>query len=272
MPELPEVECLRISLEKTIQPQTRIQRWVFHRSDLRLPIPIPKLKKTEGNGIVGFHRRAKYLLIELDEKWIVSHLGMSGNWRKQSAETRREHDHVELELDDGTTLIYNDPRRFGFLLLLTETEKQDYFSKLGLEPLELQSHRLAENLFKLARGKSMPVKAFVMDQKYLVGVGNIYAQEALFLANIHPLRKASDLSKADWVLLVKNIQNVLKVAIQRGGSSIRDYRSLNDSKGGFQKTFSVYGREGQDCPQCKRELTSLKIGGRATVWCDSCQT
>jgi formamidopyrimidine-DNA glycosylase len=237
---------------------------------LRFAIP-SAITKLVGEQITQIDRRAKYLLIHTTGASVLSHLGMTGTW--QRADDKREqhtHDHLRLSAEDGTTLVYNDPRKFGFIELFDREKGAPRLAELGPEPLD-QAAFTADYLAAALHKRNAPIKSLLMDQAIVVGVGNIYAAEALFRSGIHPKRKAASVSKARLETLVKTVREVLEEAIEAGGSTIDDFRKINGQSGYFQHTFSVYAREGQPCLVCKRTLKLAKIGGRSSVYCPQCQ-
>ncbi len=270
MPELPEVEVVKEGLKKLIKPTDPIEQIEFLRKDLRWNLPHSFTEKIKGQKILKLFRRAKYILLETEKFYLISHLGMTGSWRKDTQ--RKQHDHIVLSLESGTQLIYNDPRRFGvFDIIVKETLKKDKkFVHLGPEPLLVDEFH-GTYLFSKSRRRKVPIKAFIMDQKVVVGVGNIYASEALFLAGIRPLASASRLTKVQSEKLVTAIQRVLKAAIDLGGSSIRDYKQASGESGGFQEQHFVYGRGQQACRKCRGLIRSQFLSGRNTFWCVKCQ-
>lgn len=279
MPELPEVEHVKRQLGQMIGLPRRVAGFETFRRDLRFPIP--KKLKTIMNGreIVAIERRAKYLLFKFEDGWLLSHLGMTGSWREiKNGEERILHDHLRLDFENGLSLIFNDPRRFGFIDWVEEIETHPRLSHLGPEPLEATF--TAEVLFRKLRKRTAPIKALIMDQRVVVGVGNIYASEALFRARIKPTRQGGRVTRVECEVLVKEIRAVLKEAIGSGGSTIRTYRSADGSQGGFQARFLVYERDGEPCLRCLKELgpkggiptiVSKMIGTRSTYWCPRCQ-
>lgn len=275
MPELPEVEVVRQQLQTELKDHPQIDKILFHRKDLRDPMPIKELKKIEGERILEIHRRAKYLVFTTSHKdhlGILSHLGMTGTWRIEiNANTSRSHDHVEILFKDGRRLIYRDPRRFGILDTINtlSTEQHPRIAILGPEPL--QNDFNIEYLMKQAQKSQRSRKVFIMDQKIVVGVGNIYASESLFMSGLHPeknIQKTSNSQMEEWI---KNIQKVLKNAIQAGGSTLQDFKALNGQSGYFQNQFLVYGKDGEPCPCCGRPIIAKVLGGRNSFFCKSCQ-
>jgi formamidopyrimidine-DNA glycosylase len=224
-----------------------------------------------GKELLGMERRAKYLLFKFSDGWLLSHLGMSGAWREiKPGEKRIAHDHVQINFEDGPSLVFNDPRRFGFIDWVDSMDSHVRLDHLGPEPFD--ENFSGEALFKKLRKRSASIKTMIMDQRLVVGVGNIYASEALFRASVRPGRAAGRVTLAECERLVHEIKLVLSAAIDAGGSTIRSYRSADGSEGQFQSRFFVYGREGESCLTCKTAKISMKvIGGRSTFWCSYCQ-
>ncbi len=262
MPELPEVETTRRGIAPHLIGQ-RVQRVVVRNARLRWPIPEDLDVRLSGQQIVSVERRAKYLLIGAEVGTLISHLGMSGSLRMVAAGTPvAKHDHVDIELESGT-----DPRRFGAMLWSTESPLQHkLLQKLGPEPL-LDDFSI-NHLYECSRGRSMPIKPFIMDNAVVVGVGNIYASEALFAAGIDPRREAGSVSKARYAKLTAEIKRILAAAIEQGGTTLRDFVGGDGKPGYFQQN---YGRTGQPCLSCGSELRDVKLGQRASVYCAKCQ-
>ena len=271
MPELPEVETTRRGIAPHLIGQ-RVQRVVVRNARLRWPIPEDLDVRLSGQQIVSVERRAKYLLIAAEVGTLISHLGMSGSLRMVEQGTPVEkHDHVDIELESGLILRYTDPRRFGAMLWSTEPPLQHkLLQKLGPEPL--LDDFSANHLYERSRGRSMPIKPFIMDNAVVVGVGNIYASEALFAAGIDPRRAAGSVSKARYAKLTTEIKRILAVAIEQGGTTLRDLVGGDGKPGYFQQKLFVYGRAGQPCLSCGRELSEVKLGQRASVYCSKCQS
>lgn len=271
MPELPEVETTRAGIEPHILNKT-VSSMLLRRRDLRWPISSELPEAILKQKIDGVSRRGKYLLLETNAGVMLSHLGMSGSLRiVTSDEALRKHDHWDLCFEDGTILRYNDPRRFGALFW----EQGDWrhhalISHLGPEPLTNDFN--AAHLFKSTRGRAQPIKNHIMDSKIVVGVGNIYAAESLFHSGIHPAMQAKKLTKIRAEKLVEEIKRVLGNAIKAGGTTLRDYVNGNGQPGYFQQELWVYGREGEACKTCSSELQGQRMGQRATVFCETCQT
>jgi formamidopyrimidine-DNA glycosylase len=272
MPELPEVETVRSGLESQLSDHPTITSVKLMRGDIRFPVPPELPARLKNQKILGVRRRAKYLLIDTPSAILLSHLGMTGSWRFTSAGDGDKHDHCYIELSDGRKLAFRDPRRFGMLDLIEPGREADHprLKSLGPEPLD-QNLFNAEYLFKKSRKRHVAVKSFIMDQKIVVGVGNIYASEALFRAGLRPQRLAGRLSQLDCERLVTAIQKVLNEAIIAGGSSIRDYRNASGEAGAFQDSHQVYERGAEPCRVCGTQIRSKVIGGRSTYWCPSCQ-
>jgi formamidopyrimidine-DNA glycosylase len=274
MPELPEVETTRAGLAPHVTGRT-ITAVSLYRPDLRWPIPAEVRKLLPGQRIAGVRRRAKFLLLDTTAGSALLHLGMSGNLRVLPADVpRRTHDHVDIALAPAPghaaqVLRFNDPRRFGCLLWQPPGTVHPLLRALGPEPLTGAFD--GDWLFARSRGRTAPVKTFLMDQRTVVGVGNIYAAEALFAAGISPLREAGSVSRARYVRLADEVRRILAEAIARGGTTLRDYLSPDGAPGYFEQHLSVYGRGGQPCPRCGRRLRQEAIGQRTTAWCGHCQ-
>ena len=284
MPELPEVETTRRGLAPHLEGRT-VTDVTLRRPDLRWPIPEAIREALPGQRIAAVRRRAKYLLLDTAAGSALLHLGMSGSLRVLPAATPvKAHDHVDLALDSRRVLRFTDPRRFGCLLWQAPGETHELLRGLGPEPLPggfdaatsdgAASSRAiftGDYLFALSRGRKAPVKTFLMDQRVVVGVGNIYAAEALFEAGISPLRAAGKVSRERYALLAAAVQRILAHAIERGGTTLRDFINPDGEPGYFELELSAYGRGGAPCPRCGRALKQALIGQRATVWCGHCQ-
>ncbi len=274
MPELPEVETTRAGLAPHLEGR-RVRSVLLRRPDLRWPIPPEVAERLPGQRIAAVRRRAKYLLLDTDAGSALLHLGMSGSLRVLPAATPvREHDHVDFALQGasgtpGRVLRFNDPRRFGCLLWQPPGETHALLRELGPEPLSEAFD--GDYLFARSRGRSAPVKAFLMDQKVVVGVGNIYAAEALFAAGISPLRAAGKVSRERYAALAGEVKRILAHAIARGGTTLRDFLAPDGAPGYFEQELAAYGRGGEPCPRCGRPLKQAMVGQRASVWCARCQ-
>lgn len=269
MPELPEVETTRAGLAPHLEGRV-VTGATLRRPDLRWPIAAEIRERLPGQRIDAVRRRAKYLLLDTAAGSALLHLGMSGSLRVLPIDTAvGKHDHVDLLLDSDRVLRFNDPRRFGCLLWQPPGETHPLLAGLGPEPLSDDFD--GDYLFARSRGRSAPIKAFLMDQRIVVGVGNIYVAEALFAVGISPLRKAGAVSRDRYRLLAEAIRSILRHAIARGGTTLRDFISPDGAPGYFVQELSVYGRGGEPCRQCGRALKQAMLGQRATVWCGYCQ-
>ncbi len=270
MPELPEVENVKIGLIDLGSIGQAFAKIEFLRAGLRTPFPKKAAKTLEGQSVRAIHRRAKYLLFETEEFYLLSHLGMTGSWRSDEGE-RLKHDHVIMHFRSGLRLVFHDPRRFGVLDIFKKSEltKNKWLKNLGAEPLE--ETFTGEYIFSKSRKVTASIKSFLMDQRRIVGVGNIYASEALFCAKIKPTRQAGKITRDEAGLLAGCVREILLRAIKAGGSTIRDYRNSNGDEGSFQTQFMVYDRAGEPCVRCGTKLKSKTIVGRNTFWCPQCQ-
>lgn len=294
MPELPEVETVRMGLEPVLLGAT-FARVKTNRPDLRFPFPEDFVQRLVGARVVALERRAKYLIARLSTgDALLMHLGMTGRFQVQAAGARAssvlgdyvydvpvddKHMHAVFELRGGGRVTYSDPRRFGYMLLVPEAELDGHamMRGLGVEPLSVEL--TAEYLAKRAAGRRSDLKAFLMDQRIVAGLGNIYVCEALFLAKLKPSRPASVLATKTGKPttaareLAPAIKSVLRAAIAAGGSTLRDYRQADGSSGAFQKTFHVYDREGEPClrPGCRGIVQRITQAGRSSFFCPVCQ-
>jgi formamidopyrimidine-DNA glycosylase len=270
MPELPEVETTRRGIEPHVTGRL-ITRLAVHEPRLRWPVD-PKLAGwARGQRILGVSRRAKYLLLGLERGHLLLHLGMSGSLRVLPVRTAREpHDHFDLEMDSGWLLRFNDPRRFGSLHHWPGNPAEHVLlRRLGPEPLEDAFD--GAYLHRVLRGRRVAVKLAIMNAQLVVGVGNIYASEALFRAGIRPGRAARSLTRAGCAALAQAIKAVLLDAIAAGGTSLRDFMGADGSPGYFAQKLFVYGRAGEPCLTCGTPIRHRVMGQRATYWCPSCQ-
>jgi formamidopyrimidine-DNA glycosylase len=287
MPELPEVETVRRGLAPAMEG-ARFAQVEVRRRDLRWPLPKDFAKRLEGQTVAGLGRRAKYLTADLSSgEVLLMHLGMSGSFRvgKNSVPGRyhhersksKAHDHVVFHMSNGEVVTFNDPRRFGSMKLVKRAQIHDepLLRSLGPEPLgnEFDACMLAQ----ACAGKKTSLKAALLDQRVVAGLGNIYVCEALYRAKLSPKRQASTIAgrhgkpNARATALVDAIRAVLKDAIEAGGSSLRDHRRADGSLGDFQHSFRVYDREGEPCPYCKGKIKRIVQSGRSTFYCPSCQ-
>lgn len=269
MPELPEVETTRRGIAPYCEGQT-ISRVTVRNSNLRWPVPEDLAQRLEGQIIRSVDRRAKYLFLNLDEGSVIVHLGMSGSLRVITDTTPPlTHDHIELALATGATLRFNDPRRFGCWLWSDSAPSHPLIANLGPEPLSADFN--GPMLFRLSRSKQTPVKSFIMDNHVVVGVGNIYANEALFKAGIHPKRKAGRISLDRYHRLAEAIRETLSAAILMGGTTLRDFVNSDGKPGYFAQSLLVYGRTGEPCKECGAPLKEIRMNNRSTVYCPRCQ-
>jgi formamidopyrimidine-DNA glycosylase len=269
MPELPEVETVCRGLTPYLQGQ-RLESVIAHRPDLRFPLPDFFSERLQGRCITKLTRRAKYIVAHLDDSWVwLTHLGMSGKF-VINPQQYGKHDHIVVATAQ-TTLTFNDPRRFGSMDLCEAKNLQTHphFLKLGVEPLgqDFSSHYLMAKL----KGKAAPIKAALLDQHIIAGIGNIYACESLYRAGIHPARDAESLSDDETEKLVDAIKTVLNEAIAAGGSSLRDYSNPSGELGCFQHQFTVYQREGKPCYLDGTPIQRIIQSGRSTFFCATCQ-
>ncbi|WP_221048782.1 bifunctional DNA-formamidopyrimidine glycosylase/DNA-(apurinic or apyrimidinic site) lyase [Methylogaea oryzae] len=270
MPELPEVETTRLGLAPHLVGQT-VTQVLVRESRLRWPVPGDLPALLQGETAHSLKRRGKYLLFGFRHGTLIAHLGMSGSLRlAQPDEPLKKHDHIDLCLSSGAVLRYHDPRRFGAMVWTADaSEAHPLLASLGPEPLDDAFD--GDHLHKLAENRSMAVKLFIMDSKIVVGVGNIYASEALFRAGIDPRKAAGGISRARYRRLGETIKAVLAEAIRQGGTTLRDFVNGHGQPGYFQQTLNVYGREGLPCPACGAAVRCLRLGQRSTFFCPTCQ-
>lgn len=268
MPELPEVETSRRGIEPFLAGHTIVHA-IVRNPRLRWPVSQEILALSD-QPVISVQRRAKYLLVELKTGWIIIHLGMSGSLRMLREETEPEkHDHVDLVMDTGYVLRYTDPRRFGAWLWSDDLAASNVLAHLGPEPLS--DDFSADYLFEKSRSKKSPVKPWLMDNKVVVGVGNIYASESLFVAGISPDRPVNSLKKSEAALLVSTIKAVLLRSIEQGGTTLRDFLQSDGKPGYFAQELQVYGRAGEPCRACGTPIMSKKHAQRTTFYCPKCQ-
>lgn len=269
MPELPEVETTLRGIAPHVIGR-KITAVIVRNASLRWKVPA-EIQTLKGCLITSARRRGKYLLLETGRGTLLLHLGMSGSLRViEAAAPWRVHDHFALELDTGLQLRLHDPRRFGCALLLHgDPSAHPLLRDLGPEPLG--DEFTADYLFQKARGRGAPVKQFIMDSKVVVGVGNIYACESLFLAGIRPARKAGRVSRAECSRLVAAIRRVLAASIKKGGTTLRDFLREDGEPGYFKQSLRVYDREGQPCKKCGVLVKRIVLGQRGTCFCPACQ-
>ena len=270
MPELPEVETTRRGVSPHVVGH-RIERLIVREPRLRWPVPDDLATRLEGRRINDIRRRAKYLLFDTDAGSLIVHLGMSGRLQVVPRDQRvRTHDHVDIITDNGFALRYHDPRRFGSMHWSAEPMAHPLLANLGPEPLSEAFD--GDYLYERARGRRAAIKVFIMDAAVVVGVGNIYASEALYRAGIHPLRAAGRVSRPRMRALADAIKAVLAKAIEAGGTTLRDFFGGDGSPGYFAQELNVYGRGGEACPGCGADVRQRVIGQRSTFYCTRCQT
>jgi formamidopyrimidine-DNA glycosylase len=270
MPELPEVETTRRGLAPHVVGR-RVASIRIYDPRLRWPVPSDLPKRLAGRTIDRLDRRSKYLLFRLGTDTLLVHLGMTGSLRVLTRPApRRPHDHVDIVLDSGATLRYHDPRRFGAMLWVPgAADTHPLLARLGPEPFDPAFD--ADYLWRETRRRSAAIKLAVMDNRLVVGVGNIYANESLFRARIRPTTPVNRVAKARLARLVAEIRATLTDAIAKGGSTLRDYVDSDGREGCFQLEHFVYGRAGEPCRVCASTIRTIRLGGRATSYCPRCQ-
>lgn len=270
MPELPEVETTVKGIKEWLENKS-INKINVYNSSLRWKIPDHIPERYLSQSIIAVRRRAKYILIDLEcQSTLMIHLGMSGSLVVLTEnQPLKKHDHFEIIMDDGTVLRYNDPRRFGCVLDSQNIEQHKLIKNLGPEPLDDTFNGAL--LKSLSANKTLAVKNFIMDGKIVVGVGNIYASEALHMAKIHPARAANKVSLKRYKNLSDAIKAVLTKAINAGGTTLKDFINAEGKPGYFAQKLQVYGRKGENCFQCETEIKQMTIGQRSTFYCPTCQ-
>lgn len=268
MPELPEVETTVRGLENILLG-CKLKRVEPRRADLRRAFPEGLGQRLTGACVTRLGRRGKYGLIETDrDDTLVFHLGMSGKWRIDPMDIGA-HDHLLIETNEGRTVVLNDPRRFGSVDLVSTAGLSEWgpIAELGPEPMEITAGELLEKL----KGRSAPIKALLLEQRVVAGLGNIYVCETLHRARINPRRAGISISAAMVERLIETIRQVISEAIEAGGSTLRDYARPDGELGYFSKQFAVYDREGRSCPKCAATIRRIVQGGRSTFYCPKCQ-
>lgn len=270
MPELPEVETTRRGIQPYVEGQS-IDKMVVRHRGLRWPIPEQLEDIVKGQAIRHVERRAKYLLLRCDSGTLIIHLGMSGRLRVLDNDADiGKHDHVDIYISNGHVVRFTDPRRFGAVLWTeADTDTHQLIAHLGPEPLSDDFN--AEYLHSKAKGRTSNIKSFIMNGEIVVGVGNIYANEALFLAGIHPATAAGKISKVKTSKLIDAIKLVLEKALLAGGTTLRDFRNSDGKPGYFAQELNVYGREHQPCLTCQFPISCIRQAQRATYFCKQCQ-
>ena len=268
MPELPEVETTARGIRPWLE-NCRIEQVSVHHAGLRWPVSENLAETLRGQTVKAVQRRGKYLILNTPVGDVLIHLGMSGSLRVDTdGSNRRKHDHVEWQLADGV-LRFHDPRRFGCVLLAEDASQHPLIVRLGPEPLGEVFN--GDYLFRASRGRRQAVKTFIMDSRIVVGVGNIYASEALFAAGIWPKATAGRLSRATYQRLAKAIRDTLLQAIDAGGTTLQDFVNANGQPGYFAQALAVYGRAGDTCGRCGKTIVSTTIGQRSSYFCPRCQ-
>ena len=286
MPELPEIEIVKRSLFKMVN-KAKIVNVKINNKNLRYKIPNTLSKKLINEKILKISRRSKYLIFHFKNKLLLAHLGMSGKFLIIRSKDKKmfktsfyydldilaKHNHIHFILNNGLELIYNDVRRFGFFKLFENIKLKEitYLKKLGPEPFSVLF--CIKYVQKFIKNRKKNIKNLLMDQTFVSGLGNIYVNEALFLSKIHPLRQCSNLERKSIKNLIYNIRKVLKIAINQGGSSIRDFKNVYGKSGNFQQFFNVYGQENKNCSRisCKGKIKKISISNRSSFYCNVCQ-
>lgn len=270
MPELPEVETTRRGISPHIVGK-KIKTVTVRNGQLRWPIESSLPKILSGSKLKDIERRGKYLVLKFEQGHVLWHLGMSGSLRIcKKSETPKLHDHIDVAFSNGNILRYHDPRRFGAVVWTQEpVAEHKLIAHLGPEPLSPDF--TAEYCFEKSRKRKQAIKTWVMDSKIVVGVGNIYANESLFNAGIHPLKPAGKVSRVQYTRLCHEIKTVLEKAINQGGTTLRDFVGGDGKPGYFAQQLNVYGRGGEPCTQCGKALIEKNVGQRSTVYCTNCQ-
>ncbi|MCK5696769.1 MAG: bifunctional DNA-formamidopyrimidine glycosylase/DNA-(apurinic or apyrimidinic site) lyase [Gammaproteobacteria bacterium] len=271
MPELPEVETTLRGIATHVT-NTCFTQITIRNPRLRWPIPQEIVSLLPQQTIIQITRRAKYLLLSTEQGTLILHLGMSGSLRIVDPKSEYDkHDHIEFCFANGRALRLKDPRRFGAVLWTHDPiEQHPLFTHLGPEPLSQEFN--AEGLYQLSRKKTVSIKQFIMNSKIVVGIGNIYANEALFASGIHPKRAAGRISKKRYEKLCKEIKRILECAIAQGGTTLKDFVNSNGQPGYFKQELLVYGHKGEPCIQCNKALIEIRQSNRSTVYCRYCQT
>ena len=286
MPELPEIEIVKRSLFKKVN-KAKIINVKINNKNLRYKIPHTLSKKLINEKILKISRRSKYLIFHFKNKLLLVHFGMSGKFLIVRSKDNKmfktsfyydlnilaKHNHIYFVLNNGLILIYNDVRRFGFFKLFENIKLKEiiYLKKLGPEPFSVLF--CIKYVQKFIKNRKKNIKNLLMDQTFVSGLGNIYVNEALFLSKIHPLRQCSNLERKSIKNLIYNIRRVLKISINQGGSSIKDFKNAYGKSGNFQQFFNVYGQENKNCSRisCKGKIKKISISNRSSFYCNSCQ-
>lgn len=271
MPELPEVETTKRGIQPFVENQF-VKELIVRTRTLRWPIPKGLNAKLAGYKIKSISRRAKYLLFDCDNGWLINHLGMSGSLRVIDYPNLEagKHDHFDIVLANGKIVRYRDPRKFGCLLWTRENPNEHpLLKRLGPEPLSEEFN--GNYLYQKLRNRNAPIKTQIMNNEIVTGVGNIYANESLYRAGIRPNRRSNKISQTRLQRLAVHIKETLREAITLGGSTLRDFHQTDGSKGYFQQSYKVYGRDGSECFACKSKIKNKTIGQRSSYYCVYCQ-
>ena len=272
MPELPEVETVKETLKKLVLNKRINNVVILYPNIIDTPVVDEFIKNISNEKIHDIKRRGKWLLFELDNYYLLSHLRMEGKYIiRNHGEEYEKHEHVVFELDDNSELRYKDTRKFGRMHLIKKEELDNCkaLSNVGLEPFDesLTNKYLLEK-YKI---KKLPIKTVLLDQSIIAGIGNIYADEILYLSNINPLKQTNKITKKEADKIIENTRLVLRKAIESGGTTIRSYESSEGVHGRFQQELLVHNKVHQDCPNCKNEIIKIVVGGRGTYYCPKCQ-
>lgn len=272
MPELPEVETVKETLKRQLLNKKIVNANVYYQNIIEYPTKEEFEKQIVNQTINDIKRRGKWLMFELDDYFLLSHLRMEGRYFIRNIEDEiLKHEHVSFVLDSNQTLRYLDTRKFGRMHLIKKADilNRKPLNELGLEPTD--TNLTNDYLKQKYKNKRLPIKTVILDQSIIVGIGNIYADEVLFLSKINPLKKANELGDNELNKIIENTVFVLNKAIKQGGTTIRTYESSEGVHGRFQNELLVHGKENQECPNCQNKIIKIKVGGRGTYYCPSCQ-
>ena len=272
VPELPEVETVKESLRLRLTGRRIKNVNVIYDNIIAYPKVQDFINNIKNQRINDMHRRGKFILFDLDDYYLLSHLRMEGKYFfKNKDDEILKHEHVIFDLDNGEELRYMDTRKFGkmYLIKKEDIDKIGPLKELGLEPWD--DNLTSDYLLEKYRKKRLPIKSVLLDQSIIVGIGNIYADEILFLCKINPLKKCNEITKKDAFNIIKYTKKVLEEAIKKGGTTIRSYSSVDGVHGLFQEELLVHGRDNGKCPICNTEIVKIRVGGRGTYYCPKCQ-
>lgn len=269
MPELPEVQAVASYINESAKGK-KIKSVKAFRKDLRFKIPAA-IKKIKNEKLKTCDRYGKAMFIHIGDKAIVSHLGMTGQWTYRKQQKPEKHEHLIIYFTNSYELVYKDPRRFGYIDYIKNKDIQNYIENkiVGMDPTKL-NYKI-KPFRETISNKKTPIKAFLLNQKHIAGVGNIYASEILYKAKIHPERSCEELDKDEVALVFKHTKKVLEEAIKMGGTTIRDFYVHDKTKGNYKTKLKVYDRQGKKCTTCRSEILKITQSGRATYFCDACQ-